>query len=97
MATIEELGKITGDPNYKEKFERIANALEKDAGIEHIVNPAKLELPEGATWEDYMKQDIPFITISDAIFMMKGWRRSKGARLERYIAKKLGLLIIYER
>lgn len=95
--TIYISGKITGDPNYKEKFERIENALEKDAGIEHIINPAKLDLIDGGTWEDYMKRDIPFITICDAIFMMKGWWRSKGARLERYIAKKLGILIIYER
>ena len=95
--TIYISGKITGDPNYKEKFERVENTLEELNWVHKIINPAKLELPEGATWEDYMKQDIPFITISDAIFMMKGWRRSKGARLEHYLAKKLGLLIIYER
>lgn len=95
--TIYISGKITGDPNYKEKFEQVENTLEELNWVSRIVNPAKLDLIDGGTWEDYMKRDIPLLTICDAIFMMKGWRRSKGARLERYIAKKLGLLIIYER
>ena len=33
---------------------------------------------------------------ADAIFFLKGWRRSLGARAEYALAKALGLKIIYE-
>lgn len=43
-----------------------------------------------------MKEDICRLTLCDSIFMLKGWWRSKGARLERHIAKVLGMKIIYQ-
>lgn len=33
---------------------------------------------------------------ADAIFMLDGWRRSKGARRELYVAMEKGIEIIYE-
>lgn len=95
--TVYISGPITGVPDYKEKFKRNEEILEKCDMVTKIINPARLDLGENATWADYMKTDIALLTCCDAICMLKGWRRSKGARLERYIAKKLGLLIIYER
>lgn len=92
--TIYISGRITGDANYKEKFNR-AEKLLFSIGNDPV-NPAKVELGKKATWADYMKHDLHALLCSDAIYMLKGWRRSKGARLERYIAKKLGLKIIYE-
>lgn len=95
--TVYISGRITGDPDYKEKFDLMEKCL-KNAAHFDVVNPTK-EVPfnENWSWSDYMKQDVKLLADCDGIFMMKGWRRSKGARLERYLAKKLGLIIMYQR
>lgn len=93
--TVYISGPITGVLDYKEKFGLIEASLKLE-GYETI-NPAKVNLGENATWEDYMRHDIKSLCDCDAIFMMKGWQRSKGARVENYMAKKLGLLVINER
>ena len=88
-------GPITHDKNYKKKFE-YAEALLKIYGIEEVFNPAKVNLPDNTTWEEYMKHDLNELLKCDGIYMLKGWRRSKGARLEYKIAKALGLKIAYK-
>ena len=90
-------GRITGNPDYKLQFELTEQLLNKCDSVTSVVNPARLDLGEGATWEDYMKTDIVQLTSCDVICMLKGWRRSRGARLEYRIAKALGLKVIYER
>ena len=85
-------GKITGNPLYKHEF-RTAESTFKALGFE-VFNPALIDLGAEATWSDYMKRDIPELCKCDTIVMIKGWIWSKGARLERKIAKKLGLTII---
>lgn len=80
-------GKITGDENYKEKFERAEEKLKNDGHI--VLSPAVL--PEGMHQEDYMKICFPMIDVSDAVYFLKGFEQSKGAMLEfdycRYTAK----------
>ena len=93
--TVYISGPITDVPDYKEKFGLIEASLKLE-GYE-TVNPSNVNLGENATWEEYMRHDIKLLCDCDAIFMMKGWQRSKGARVENYIAKKLGLLVINER
>ena len=93
--TVYISGKITGDKNYKAKFRRAEEKILENG--DEAVNPAKVTLNKDATWADYMKYDLHALLVSDAIYMLKGWRFSKGARLERYVAKKLKLKIIYEK
>ena len=81
--------------NYKEKFEEAK--LKLIAEGYDVVNPAEVYLGEVASWADYMRRDIKLLMDCDAIFMMKGWGQSRGACVEHYITKKLGLMIIYER
>ena len=45
------VGNITGEPNYKEKFDIAATSLEAQGHI--VLNPA--ELPEGMLPADYMR------------------------------------------
>lgn len=85
-------GPITNNPNYKEDFARAEKELVK-LGYDFF-NPALIELGEDATWGDYMKYDIKELLKCDGIFMLKGWKLSKGARLELFIAKKLKLAVI---
>lgn len=66
-------------------------------GYENIINPMKLvPYDPNLTWHDYMVKDIGALLKCDAIFMLKNWGQSKGARVERAIAIELGLEIIYQ-
>jgi len=54
-------------------------------------------LPPCSTWTEYMKKNIPALCSSDSIFMLRGWWRSRGARLEWVIARGLGYKVRYEK
>jgi hypothetical protein len=87
-------GSITRDPDYRAHFAKAEEKLRRQ-GL-HVFNPAKNEADPNKTWKDYMKYDIWQLLTCSAIYMLKGWRRSKGARLEYRIAKALDLVIMKE-
>lgn len=99
--TIYISGKITGTDNYKERFAKAEAELEAKGFV--VFNPVragkrleKLLAPEVPTWIQYMKQAIASMMNADCIYMLKGYRESKGARLELFLAKVLKYEIIYE-
>lgn len=53
-------------------------------------------LPKGVDWIFYMYFCIIELIKCDAIYMQKGWKRSKGAKIEHKIAKKMDMEIIYQ-
>lgn len=59
-----------------------------------VENPADVVLPDGATWADFMRADIPRLLACTHIRMLDGWTMSKGARLEHHIAISLGLEVL---
>lgn len=65
---------------------------------DYPVNPHDVGyfLPKGSSWVAYMKVDIPALCESDSIYMLRGWWRSRGARLEWFIAKCLGYEVEYQ-
>lgn len=85
-------GKITGEPNYKEKFDIAATSLEEQGHI--VLNPA--ELPEGMLPADYMRICFAMIDTADAIYLLKGWYSSSGASIERNYAMYTGKSIFTE-
>ena len=94
-------GKITGTEDYEERFLKAEMNL-RSRGF-NVLNPVKagkwLErnlAPKFPTWVEYMKQDLKSMMIADCIYMLKGYRESKGARLELFLAKFLQYEIIYE-
>ena len=46
------------------------------------------------TYTEYMREDIKILARCNAICMLPGWKRSKGARLEYRIAKILNMQIM---
>ena len=92
MKKIYISGKITDNPNYKAEFEAAELAL-KIAGFQPV-NPAEEQLPDGATWADYMRQDIKLLCDCDAIYMLNGWRESAGAKIEHKLARDLGIEVL---
>lgn len=92
-------GRITKNKNWKEDFLKAEDYLKKKYMFKEIVNPLKLEsqITIKKTYVNYMRNDIKSLIYCTHIYMLRGWWRSKGARLERHIAKVLGLGIIYQR
>jgi len=84
--------KITGDPNYREKFAKAKKYLEGKGYV--VLNPA--ELPEGLEYEDYMHIAFAYIDVSDIVFMFEDWRYSNGALRERFYAQTTKTKIEYE-
>lgn len=94
-------GRITGNKNWQEDFQKAEEYL-KSNGYKVIINPLNLAEQvnkeiKNPTYIDYMKQDLEILILCDEIYMLRGWWRSKGARLERHIAKVLGLGIVYQK
>ena len=87
-------GSITKDPDYREHF-RAAEEKLRSLGIK-VFNPAKFEADPEKTWEDYMRTDIAQLMTCRAIYLLKGWKKSRGARIEYRIAKELGYMVIFE-
>lgn len=85
-------GKITGDPNYKIKFNQAASLLNSQEYI--VLNPALL--PFGMTNEEYMKIGFSMLECCDFVYMLKDWKDSVGAKLEHQYAKYCDKSIIYE-
>lgn len=92
-------GKITGLPIEvaKENFQTAKAELRKAYEFEKIVNPMEVvPFNEQWTWHDYMVEDIKYLLKCSAIYMLKNWGDSKGARIERAIAIESGLQIMYQ-
>ncbi len=81
---------MTGLPDYNyPTFNRWAETLRRN-GYE-VVNPA--ENHEGRTdlpLADYFKIDLPQVCEVDAVVVLPGWEKSKGASLEVALARHLG-------
>lgn len=53
-------------------------------------------VPKGLTWKEYMQIDLRALRLCDSIYMMKGWRNSRGARIEHWFAKRIGMKVYYQ-
>jgi hypothetical protein len=55
-----------------------------------IVNPWDLGQSSKMTWEDFLRRDIgAMMKTCNGVATLEGWKKSKGASLEVYIAKAL--------
>lgn len=76
-------GKITGYPGYKEKFETVAEELERQGHI--VLNPA--ELPEGMDTADYMRICLAMMDCAEAVMFLPDWAESKGSCMEHALCR----------
>ena len=87
-------GKITGLPkgHVQDKFETISNQL-SGMGYE-VVKPVALS-DDTKTWDDSVRSDIKKMLECDEVHLLPDWQDSKGAQLERDIALRLGMQVVY--
>ena len=89
-------GSITGTHDFMERFSIAQKKLERD---EHdVVNPALVNsnLPKSTTYSEYMDMSICMLKMCDAIYLLDGWKSSRGANLEIIFAMLNDKKILYE-
>ncbi len=87
-------GKITGLPKgqVKDKFNVVASEL---SGMGYkVVEPVAVN-DDSKTWDDAVRSDIKKMLECDEVHLLPDWQESRGAQLERDIALRLGMEVIY--
>lgn len=87
-------GPMTGYPGHNfEAFHKEALRL-RLKGFD-VISPAELEEKEGLlprkSWEYYLRRDLAELVKCDKVSILKGWEKSRGARLEITVARALGM------
>ena len=87
-------GKISGLPpvQVKEKFKQ---AVKQVAAYQYVpVSPLDNGCKDDDPWEVQMQACIGQLLGCEAIYLLRDWKDSVGARIEAYIAQERGLLIM---
>lgn len=85
-------GSISQNENYKQQFTDKQKELEEQGYI--VLSPLFISCE--LEWKEYMKIDLVMIDVCDAVYMMKDWKTSRGAKIEECYAGMRGKEIIYE-
>ncbi len=89
-------GKITG-LEYEEAKANFEAAEELLTAIGMVpVNPMNNGIEINAPWEQHMVKDIRMLMGCKAIMMLSNWTQSRGARIEKFIADEMGMIVLYE-
>lgn len=87
-------GPMTGHPELNFPAFHAAAAELRALG-HHVENPAEINADPKAQWLDCMRADIARLVTCDAVHMLPGWEKSRGAKVEHGLAVGLGLQVIY--
>jgi hypothetical protein len=85
-------GPMTGLPDYNYPAFNAEARVWRCRGFE-VENPA--EGPELPSWAAYMRRALRQLLTCEAIVLLPGWTRSKGATVEWMLASLLGLQMVY--
>lgn len=82
-------GPMTGLPQFNYPAFHVEAARLRALGY-HVENPAEIN-PHGGEWLECMRRDIARLVTCDAVALLPGWGRSRGALIERGLAISLGI------
>lgn len=85
-------GAITNDPNYLEHFAKAEAKIKADG--HDVFNPCCI--PNIFSYDEFIKIDLAALDCCDGIYMLKGWRESKGANIELQHAIDKRIIIGFE-
>lgn len=84
-------GPMTGLPEKNLPAFHAAEAALRAVGYE-VINPARHdELSPGLDWLGYMRVSLADMLKADALAMLPGWHKSRGAGVEYDLAQGLGM------
>lgn len=86
-------GPMSGLPDFNYPAFNAAAAALRAIG-HHVENPAANPVPTCGTWEGYMRLSIAQLVTCDAILLLPGWQKSRGANIEAGLAHALGMQVI---
>lgn len=98
-------GPMRGHNNLNREAFYMAENYLNATNIHDTHNPAKWDEDLGLTTEDLEKpdevskalqRDLNAIFDCDCIYMLRGWEKSAGAKLEHELAVVLGMTILYQ-
>ena len=90
-------GAISGRP-FAEVEKQFAEAEERVINWQYVaINPLKNGLPKDSRWHEHMMADLAMLLTCGAIYMLEGWEKSDGAKIEHTFAIKMDIPIIYEK
>lgn len=93
MKRVYVAGPMSGLPELNFPAFHAAAAKLRAEGFD-VVNPAEINSDPAAKWEDCMRADIRELVTCDGIALLPGWGRSRGALLEHYLARRLGMKVM---
>jgi nucleoside 2-deoxyribosyltransferase len=90
MKTIYLSGPMSGYPDHNFPAFHAAAAVLRRAGFS-VINPADFGVKEGESWRKCLERDLMVLFHCDTVVTLDGWEESKGAKLEVYVARELGI------
>lgn len=91
-ARVYVAGPMNGLPDLNFPAFHAATAQLRAGGV-RAVNPAEINAAAAGQWVDCMRADLKQLVDCDAIVLLPGWEKSKGATLEHTVAVALGLRV----
>ena len=85
---------ITGVP--KDLVEQQVSEVKTMLDTKECVSLNPLDIPDGPDWYYFMRESVKLLADADIIYMMPGWRESRGCILERYLAMRLNIPVMYD-
>lgn len=93
MTRVYIAGPMTGHPAFNFPAFNAAAASLRARDVE-VENPAENPEPACGSWLAYMRMAVVQVSKVDALVMLPGWEKSKGARVEFNLAVGLGLSVL---
>lgn len=84
-------GAITNNPNYLSEFAAAEEKLLANGYL--VINPTNTT---GNSYKEFIDKDLKELMKCDAIYLLNGWQKSKGAMLEYTYAKTVDMKILFE-
>lgn len=95
MKKVYIAGPISNLPENEARaaFQAAENKLSELGYI--TVNPMKLPHEHDKSWEAYMREDLREMLTCDEVWMLRGWKLSRGASMEHAVSMLVKIPVFY--